>query len=115
MQAHRRSQRYRICQMIRLDFGHEGIINAETLNYSAEGLLCRTREQLPLGSRLAVMLAMEDSGVFIPFQVEAKVVRLLDPDGPDKLVALELVEPTEEGSRKMVRLFESTSATCQDE
>ena len=30
MQDHRRSQRYRICQMIRLDFGHEGIINAET-------------------------------------------------------------------------------------
>jgi hypothetical protein len=115
MQDHRRSPRYRICQMIRLDFGREGLINAETLNYSAGGLLCRTHETLPLGTKLGVMLAMEEGGVQIPLQVEARVVRLIDTEGTDRLVALELVEPTEEGSRKMVRLFANTSATCQDE
>jgi hypothetical protein len=115
MPEHRRSPRYRICRMVRLDFGHEGAVHAETLNYSDEGLLCRTRDPLPLGTKLAVLLDMEEGGLRIPFQVEARVVRLIDTEGPDRQIALELVEPTEEGSRRMVKLFEKAASACQEE
>ncbi len=111
---HRRSPRYKICRMLRLDFGHEGVVRAETLNFSDGGLLCRTREPLPLGTRLAVLLEMEEDGFSLPFPVEARVVRLIDTEGPDRQVALELVEPTEAGARQLVRVFEKAVGACQE-
>ncbi len=114
MMEHRRSPRYRICRMVRLDFGKEGAVQAETLNFSDEGLLCRTREPLPLGTRLAILLDMEEGGVSIPFHVEARVVRLLDTEGPDRQIALELLAPTEAGTQHLLKLFAKASGACQE-
>ena len=101
--------------MVRLDFGHEGTVHAETLNFSEGGLLCRTREPLPLGTKLAVLLDMVEDGLSLPLQVEARVVRLLDTEGPDRQVALELLEPTAEGNQRLTRLFEKAASACQEE
>ena len=104
MKDNRRSPRYKVHKMVRLDFGHEGLVPAETLNFSAQGLLCKMTESLPDGTRLAVLLEMEDEGTPFTIQLEARVVRQTAKDQ----VALELLEPTAEGSAKFLEFFQES-------
>lgn len=91
--------------MVRLDFGHEALIAASTVNYSEHGLLCATRTDVPVGSKLAILLQMDEDGVHIDLPVEAVVARLTGFDDGSFEMGLELLDTASDGHTKMMSFF----------
>lgn len=96
--------RYRVLAMIRLDFGQEEALTAETVNYSSSGILCRVDLPLPPGSRVSILL--EFSG--IPLAVDAVSVRQTQTDYGYE-VGLKLLELAGEAHQKLLEFFEQAS------
>ncbi len=100
----RQYPRYRVLAMIRLDFGQEEALTAETLNYSASGILCRLGVSLPPGSRVSILLEFEG----VPLAVDAVSVRQTQTeDGYE--VGLKMVELAGEAHQKLLEFFEQAS------
>lgn len=105
MDDQRRSPRFEVRKMVRLDFGREALIAASTVNYSEHGLLCQTRTDVPVGSKLAVLLQMDEEGVKIDLPVEAVVARLTGFDDGSYELGLDLLETASDSHTKLMSFF----------
>ncbi len=72
--AQRRSPRFAIRQLTHLSYGREAYLDAEGVNISKTGLLCRTEE--PIAVKCKVFLTLDILPVASdPFGCEGRVVR----------------------------------------
>ena len=99
----RRFPRYSILAMVRLDYGKEAPVEASTLNYSQNGLLCRTGESLVRGTKLSVLLDVDGSGWKLA--VDAVCVRAVGMDDGSYEVGLEILEIATESHQKLLDFF----------
>ncbi|NNM66913.1 MAG: hypothetical protein HKM06_02750 [Spirochaetales bacterium] len=99
----RRFPRYSILAMVRLDYGKEAGVEASTLNYSQNGLLCRTKEPLARGTKLSVLLDVDGSGWKLA--VDAVCVREVGLDDGSYEVGLEILEIASEAHQKLLDFF----------
>ncbi|NNM53748.1 MAG: PilZ domain-containing protein [Spirochaetales bacterium] len=100
----RQHPRYRVLAMIRLDFGQEESLTAETLNYSTSGILCRLDVSLPPGSRVTILLEFEG----VPLAVDAVSVRQTQTESGYE-VGLQMLELAGEAHQKLIEFFEQAS------
>lgn len=101
----RQYPRYRVLAMIRLDFGHEEPLTAETINYSVSGILCRLEVPLPTGSRVSILLEFEG----VPLAVDALCVRQVETQEGFE-VGLQILDLAGEAHQKLLEYFEHTSS-----
>lgn len=91
--------------MVRLDYGHEGLIEASTLNYSEHGLLCETSAELPVGAKVAVLLQIMEDGMKIDLPVDAVVARQTGLDDGSFEIGLNILDAASESHTKMMSFF----------
>ncbi|HPS85542.1 MAG TPA: PilZ domain-containing protein [Spirochaetota bacterium] len=65
----RKHPRFGISQLVEVDLGQEKYINAEGINLSRNGVLCKTEDECPLYSRVLLM-------VTLPYKNEERIVNM---------------------------------------
>lgn len=71
----RRSPRFRIEQMIKLDRGKETYIETEGINLSQHGLLCMTKEKIEPDTKVFFLLRVDHEGLPREVKCEGVVMR----------------------------------------
>ncbi len=61
--------RFKINQLVEIDYGHEKYINAQGLNLSRNGVLCKTEEECPLYGKVLMMMTL-------PYKKKTRIINL---------------------------------------
>jgi len=65
----RNHPRFKINQFVEIDYGHERYINAQGINFSRNGILCKTDEECPLYGTVLMMMTL-------PYKKKTRIINL---------------------------------------